>query len=65
MECNTLLINYINYTCAFPGMTCKITKVYSVMGVENGWGQGCLFDYELFTEMDAVELSDSMRKYFW
>lgn len=40
-----------------------IQKVYSEMGVEKGCGQDCLFDYELFTEMDAVELSDSMRKY--
>lgn len=35
------------------------------MGVEQGHGLDCLFDYELFTKMDAVELSDSMRKYLW
>lgn len=39
------------------------TKVCSVMGMEEGCGQDSLFDYELFTEMDAVELSNSMRKY--
>ena len=39
-------------------------NVWSAMGVETGRGQDRLFDYELFTDIDAVELRDSMRKYF-
>lgn len=35
------------------------------LGDMRGCGQGCLFDYELFTETDAADLSDSMRKYLW
>lgn len=41
----------------------SLLKARSAMRVGEACEQNCLFDYELFTEMDAVGLSDSMRKY--
>ncbi|KAI9528201.1 hypothetical protein NQZ68_023181 [Dissostichus eleginoides] len=46
-----------------PGVTAGDSPLKARTGEQTGCGQACLFDYELFTEMAAVELSDSMRKY--
>lgn len=60
-----IIINTIDYTWSGLQKTIYTDTNYSLMGVGQDCGQNCLFDYELFTEMDAVELSDSMRKYLW
>lgn len=38
-------------------------RVPGSAGNENVCTQGCLFEYQLFTDADSVEWSDCMRKY--